>query len=95
MKTVITLTNEGVVTVNIEGEVKTISDEEFYSKRSKVYRHIDMEYINRDYEGEWFVVQNDRDELITLEAISDETSKLTQIIPGDSLKLHHDNFYYD
>lgn len=94
METKLTLTSEHV-TVTMGSKSKIIANDDFYSGRSKVYKHIDMQDVNEMFPTPWFVIENNKNELITLEAMTDNKSKLTQIQPGDSLRFHYDSFYYD
>lgn len=91
METTLLLTNKGVI-IKVKGdEDKLISDSEFYSKRSNMFKHVDMQSVSRMFSSERFVVENNRDELVTLEAMIDGKSKLTQVNPGEILKFNRDS----
>lgn len=92
METTLLLTNKGVI-IKVKGdEDKLISDSEFYSKRSNMFKHVDMKSISRMFSSERFVITNNKDKLVTLEAMRDGKSKLTQVNPDETLKFNRDSY---
>ena len=89
METKLILTNDGVV-VNVGLESKMIKDEDFYSRGSKVFKHIDIGNVNKMFPTLELVIENKRDEMVTLESMYDDKSKLTQVHPGQSMNFNYD-----